>query len=128
MNTPDTLTARIDAYLSSRRQAGYALTIEGQQLKRFACFADQVGHHGPLTVKLAMHWATASRGQRPLRPRSVPYHNAQRLDVRALPLRLDPTAGLRAFNRFLALLSSRRARFDLTFDRFASGDFKDKSA
>jgi integrase len=66
MNIPATLTARIDAYLASRRQAGFALTIEGQQLRRFACFADQAGHHGPLTVKLAMHWATASRGQRPL--------------------------------------------------------------
>jgi hypothetical protein len=26
MNSPDTLTARIDAYLASRRQAGFALT------------------------------------------------------------------------------------------------------
>jgi integrase len=66
MNSPDTLTAWIDAYLASRRQAGFVLTIEGQQLKRFACFADQAGHRGPLTVKLAMRWATASRGQRPL--------------------------------------------------------------
>jgi integrase len=66
MNSPDTIAARIDAYLASRRQAGFALTIDGEQLKRFACFADQAGHHGPLTVKLAMRWATASRGQRPL--------------------------------------------------------------
>jgi integrase len=66
MNIPDTLSAWIDAYLASRRQAGFVLTIEGQQLRRFACFADQAGHHGPLTVKLAMRWATASRGQRPL--------------------------------------------------------------
>jgi hypothetical protein len=55
MNVPDTLTAWIDAYLGSRRHAGFALTIEGQQLRRrFASFADQLGHHGPLTVQLAM--------------------------------------------------------------------------
>ena len=66
MNVPDTLTAWIDAYLDSRRQAGFALTIEGQQLRRFARFADDADHRGPLTVKLAMRWATASRGRRPL--------------------------------------------------------------
>jgi len=64
MNAPDSITAWIDAYLASRRHAGFALTIEGQQLRRFASFADQLGHQGPLTVKLAMRWATASRGQR----------------------------------------------------------------
>jgi integrase len=66
MNAADTLTARIDAYLASRRQAAFALLIEGQQLKRFARFADQARHRGPLTVKLAVQWASDSRGQRPL--------------------------------------------------------------
>jgi hypothetical protein len=54
MNVPDTITAWIDAYLASRRHAGFALTIEGEQLRGFASFADQLGHQGPLTVKLAM--------------------------------------------------------------------------
>jgi integrase len=66
MNSTDTLGARIDNYLASRRQAGFALDIDGQQLKRFAAFADQVGHRGPLTVKLAVRWANDSRGKRPL--------------------------------------------------------------
>jgi integrase len=66
MNASNTFTARIDSYLVSRRQAGFALLIDGQQLKRFARFADQAGHRGPLTVKIAMRWASDSRGRRPL--------------------------------------------------------------
>ena len=66
MNRSDTLTTRINVYLASRRQVGFALHIEGQQLKRFAVFARHIRHRGPLTVKLAMRWATDSRGQRPL--------------------------------------------------------------
>lgn len=66
MSRSDTLTTRIHAYLASRRQAGFALQTEGYQLKRFAAFAEQTRHRGPLTVKLAMRWATDSRGHRPL--------------------------------------------------------------
>ncbi len=66
MNGSDTLGTRIDTYLSSRRHAGFALHINGQQLKRFAAFADKIGHRGPLTVKLAMRWATDSLNNRPL--------------------------------------------------------------
>jgi integrase len=66
MNSSDTLSTRVDTYLTSRRQSGFALDIDGQQLKRFAAFADKAGHRGPLTVQLAMHWATDSRGKRPL--------------------------------------------------------------
>jgi len=66
MKGSDTLGTRINTYLASRRQAGFALYIDGQQLKRFAAFAEKVSHRGPLTVKLAMRWATDSRGKRPL--------------------------------------------------------------
>ena len=66
MNGSGTLSTRIDTYLAGRRQAGFALHIDGQQLKRFAAFAEKASHRGPLTVKLAMRWATDSRGKRPL--------------------------------------------------------------
>lgn len=66
MNATSTITARIDSYLASRRQAGFSLQSEDQQLKRFARFAEQVRHRGPLTVKLAVQWASSSRGRRPL--------------------------------------------------------------
>jgi hypothetical protein len=40
---------RIDDYLAVRRQAGFALKAEGEQLRHFARFAQQIGHRGPLT-------------------------------------------------------------------------------
>ena len=49
MNTHETCAARVNAYLDYRRQAGFALKIEGEQLERFARFADHLGHQGPLT-------------------------------------------------------------------------------
>ncbi len=66
MNMPETMASRVEAYLSQRRQAGFALQIEGAQLARFARFADNAGHQGPLTVQLAAQWATASPTQKPL--------------------------------------------------------------
>jgi integrase len=66
MNRSSTVSARIDAYLADRRQAGFALRVEGEQLQRFARYAHRIGHRGPLTVKLAVQWASASRGQRRL--------------------------------------------------------------
>jgi integrase len=61
MKTFDTITARVNAYLDDRRQAGFALRIEGEQLGRFARFAEQRGHRGPLTTKLAVQWATDAK-------------------------------------------------------------------
>ena len=42
----------VEQYLVSRRKLGFALHIEGQELSRFARFADQVGHTGALTTDL----------------------------------------------------------------------------
>jgi integrase len=64
MSGSSTLSARVDAYLADRHQAGFQLRAEGQQLKGFARFARRAGHRGPLTVKLAMRWANDSRGHR----------------------------------------------------------------
>jgi integrase len=66
MNRSETMRKRVDAYLSERRRAGFALHIEGEQLFRFADFADRKAHQGPLTVKLAVQWATSSRQQKRL--------------------------------------------------------------
>ena len=52
MNMPESMTTMVAAYLNHRRQAGFALAIEGTQLLRFARFAEHAGHRGPLTVKL----------------------------------------------------------------------------
>ena len=66
MSAPQTMAAKVDAYLDERRHSGFALRIEGEQLHRFARFADQSNHRGSLTLKLAIQWASASRGQRPV--------------------------------------------------------------
>jgi len=66
MNIPTTMQDRVESYLTYRRQAGFSLTVDGQQLLRFARFADQSGHRGPLTLELAVSWANASRKQQPL--------------------------------------------------------------
>jgi integrase len=66
MNSPEAMNSKVEAYLDYRRRMGFELKIEGQQLVRFALFADKVGHQGPLTIKLAMEWACTSRQQKPL--------------------------------------------------------------
>lgn len=60
MSTPVTMRAKVERYLAYRRQCGFLLRIEGEQLLRFARFAEQADHHGPLTLDLATRWATAS--------------------------------------------------------------------
>ena len=61
MNAPATMCARIERYLALRRQAGFALWIEGLHLMLFGRFADRLPHKGPLTTQLAIRWATALR-------------------------------------------------------------------
>jgi integrase len=52
---------RVKTYLQVRRSVGYILRIEGQQLHRFASFADQRGHQGHITLDLAVAWAIDSQ-------------------------------------------------------------------
>lgn len=61
MSEPVTMDAKVRQYLDHRRHAGYELRIEGQQLRAFARFAEQCDHRGPLTLEIAVRWATASR-------------------------------------------------------------------
>jgi integrase len=44
-------------YLSHRRSLGYALEVESSALRDFGRYADRIGHHGPLTLALALQWA-----------------------------------------------------------------------
>lgn len=52
---------RVEAYLNTRRGLGYKLRIEGEELERFALFAETRGHHSALTAELALTWANASQ-------------------------------------------------------------------
>jgi integrase len=56
-----TMVSLVEEYLVMRRKLGFALEIEGQQLMRFARYADRAGHRGPLTIELAVRWALLGR-------------------------------------------------------------------
>lgn len=67
-----TMEERVADYLITRRRLGFALRVEGEQLQRFARFADARGHRGAITIDLALAWACASH-------RSGPMGRARRL-------------------------------------------------
>lgn len=67
------MMAAAEHYLAMRRNLGFALHIEGQELLRFARYAEKMGHHGPLTVEIALQWAQTSPGSR--------IYQARRLDL-----------------------------------------------
>ena len=69
-----TMFSAVEAYLRDRRQLGYQLLIEGQELERFARYADETGHVGPLTTELALRWAQLPVAADPL-------YRARRLDM-----------------------------------------------
>jgi integrase len=77
------MIAQAEQYLEMRRKLGFALHIEGEELLRFARYAESMGHQGPLTVDLALQWAQTSSGSR--------IYQARRLD------------GVRRFARYLKL-------------------------
>lgn len=54
---------RVEDYLRTRRRVGYQLKIEGDELLRFARFADEHGNHTILTIDLAVAWASTSASQ-----------------------------------------------------------------
>lgn len=78
------MAERVNTYLGARRALGFALRIEGQQLERFARFAEAHGHREPLTLDLALAWANAPKNASTIGP-------ARRLEL------------LRPFARYCAL-------------------------
>jgi integrase len=59
-----------EQYLEMKRKLGFAMHIEGEELLRFARYAEK---RGSLTVQLALQWAQASSGSR--------IYHARRLDI-----------------------------------------------
>lgn len=62
-----------EQYLEMRRNLGFAMRIEGEELLRFARYAEKEGHNGPLTTEIALQWAQACSGTR--------IYHARRLDI-----------------------------------------------
>ncbi len=51
-----TMTERVETYLAEKRRLGFELKSGGLMLHRFARYADESGHKGPLTTKLTTSW------------------------------------------------------------------------
>ncbi len=67
MNAPESWAARVERYLSYRRNAGFNVSDDTSKLRQFACFADQLLPTQPqLSVTLAVEWARSSKSQRPI--------------------------------------------------------------
>jgi len=60
------MTLQAEQYIAMRRQLGYQIRTEGQQLLAFARWADRIGHRGPLTIDLALRWARLPKSASPL--------------------------------------------------------------
>jgi len=70
-----TFVALVEDYLALRRRLGFGLVTQGRMLLAFARHAGRVAPDGPLTVELAVQWATTSCRSRD------PSAAARRLDV-----------------------------------------------
>ncbi len=73
MTRPRFVTLAED-YLALRRSLGFALVTQGQLLRAFARFADEIAGQGPLTIDLAVRWAESSE-------KCHPSNTARRLTV-----------------------------------------------
>jgi integrase len=60
------MVSLVEDYLATRRQMGFSLKIAGGQLLGFARFADKMGHHGPVTLDLAVKWVQSASLHTPL--------------------------------------------------------------
>ena len=63
--TPPSFLHLVDEYLVMRRGLGFDLETPQWLLRDFARYADRVGHRGPMTIDLAVHWARSSRSSDP---------------------------------------------------------------
>lgn len=65
MTPRPTFLGLVEDYLALRRHLGYSLVTQGHSLVAFARYADRVAPNGPLTVELAVQWATSGRSSDP---------------------------------------------------------------
>jgi len=56
------LTRQIEEYIAYKRSLGYKITIEAQELRRFAAFTRTIDYSGSLTSELAIRWASLNPG------------------------------------------------------------------
>lgn len=74
MKTHRFMEKRANEYLDMRRSLGFAIKIEGEELLRFARYADKLVSMEHLTTELAVNWAKSTRNLNSIYP-------ARRLDL-----------------------------------------------
>jgi len=79
---------KVEQYVTHRRSMGYRIKTDAYLLRSFGRYADLHAPGEPLTVDLALRWATAPKG-------TLRIYHAKRLDA------------LRGFARYLAIFESR---------------------
>jgi integrase len=57
MNKTNLIVQQVEEYIAFKQALGFKITIESAELRRFAKFALEQDHQGPLTVNLALNWA-----------------------------------------------------------------------
>ncbi len=62
MTTSSAMMKKVEQYLGHKRSLGYKMKTGAIQLRSFARYADLHAPAGPLTVDLALRWATSPKG------------------------------------------------------------------
>lgn len=70
----NSMTERVKEYLAVRRRLGYQLKVEGEELYRFASFADNDKKNKTISTELVISWANTSKKNSQL-------YRARRLEV-----------------------------------------------
>jgi integrase len=58
MSCEHLITLQVEEYIAYKRSLGYKISVEADELKRFAAFARSIDYNGSLTSELAMRWAS----------------------------------------------------------------------
>jgi integrase len=66
MSPRRSMVSLVENYLDYRRRLGFALESSARRLLGFARFADRIGHQGPITQELAVHWARSAQRAGPI--------------------------------------------------------------
>lgn len=101
MSTADVFSRALDGYLVERRRLGYRM--HDTELRRFAHYADECGHNGPLDAEIQIRWArlhvvtttvgTDTRQLQTLRPFVRYYRQLEPDSVIVDPALLGPPRG-----------------------------------
>ena len=57
MSAPTSLHASVERYQAERHRLGFSMRTQAYALRSFACYVQDVGHCGPLTVEVMADWA-----------------------------------------------------------------------